>query len=168
VITTAGVECASDCTLTSAGLVCPTGGEIMPTESGGEVLPESPVSGHERPPAGRGEVSPERAASPPVVPRARTVAAHTEEAHGSELPFTGASAVPVIAIGMALMALGLLLRRRMSGAARAIVSAGEPAPLAAAPEPPPAGGRPLRPALVVPALLLVTCGILLRARGGDR
>ena len=73
-------------------------------------------------------MSRERAVSAPVVPGAVT------DARGGELAFTGAPLVPVFSVGLALFMGGLLLRRRASGAATAIMPAGEAAPLSTAPK----------------------------------
>jgi hypothetical protein len=156
VITSTGVNCASNCVLTSAGLSCPKG-EVQPNTPRGEVLPNPPVSGGPRRTPGP-TVKAEGEESPTVVSR-------VEGARARELPFTGVPVPLSLAIGGALLAAGLLLRRSTAIAGAGFQAAGESAPLAVAPGPPQLEGRPpTRWTLVLPPLALLACGMLLFRR----
>jgi hypothetical protein len=101
----------------------------------------------------------ERTATPTAVPR-------VEATRGPELPFTGAPEPRWFVIGFALLAGGLVLRRRTASTAGAAVELStETGALAVRPPRPPRARRPpARRALVLPALALVACGMLLFRR----
>jgi hypothetical protein len=126
VITSAGVTCATNCVITSAGLVCPRG----------QVLANPPVRGgpksrkRKQARARKGPSAPAGAVSPTTIPVAQRTG-------GRELPFTGQPLLPLFALGLALVAGGVLLLRR--GASTAVPAA--ECPKEAAPIAIPSSGR---------------------------
>jgi hypothetical protein len=162
VITSSGVTCASNCTITSAGLSCPSGGEVLPNApvSGG------PQRGPRRRPAPDVGVKPEREAqaegdvSPTtIVPVEETTA--TDDA----LPFTGAPLLAWLVIGFALWAGGLLLRRKTSTRRTAVELSSDAEQLALPATPPARAGKPgSRWALVLQTLALLAIGMLMSRR----
>jgi hypothetical protein len=164
VITSSGVNCASGCIVTSAGLSCP---------GGGEVLPAAPVSGgrdETRRPTPVGQVRAERKAKAERKAEAErnvspTTISRGEETTAQDLPFTGSPMPAWLVLGFALLAGGLLLRRRISSPGTALDLSSDGKSLAVLPGRPPRAGRlPSRRALVLPSLGLVACGMLLIRR----
>jgi len=95
-VTSAGLLCPQlppGCAVTSAGLLCPSPGGVA-----GEEAEQSPDRPRRRP---RGNVEPEATSSPPAPRPIRRLA------------FTGVDGLPVAVAGAALLALGLVLRRRV-------------------------------------------------------
>jgi hypothetical protein len=162
VITSSGVSCASNCTITSAGLSCP---------SGGEVLPNAPVSGGPQRAPGRRPapdvgVKPEREeqAEGDISPTAVAPVEETETI-GDALPFTGAPLLAFLVVGFALWAGGLLLRRGTSTARTAVELPSDDEPLALPAASPARAGEPgPRWALVLQALALLAIGMLMSRR----
>jgi hypothetical protein len=103
------------CTATPSGSTSPAGGtpaECTPTPEGG-VLPAEAGNGGSH--ASGGGNAPAGGTAPAEATNANTTTQPTRQeavATNSQLPFTGFAAIPVILGGLALLAGGLILRRR--------------------------------------------------------
>lgn len=156
ILTSAGVSCASGCTVTSAGISCPTGGEVSP----GKPISGPPKKTRRRTPAVKVKSEREAKSEGKVSP---TTVARFEETGG--LPFTGAPVFMPLLLGFALLAGGLVLRRRTSTPSAAVELSTTPQPIAVLPgQSWPAPRPPSRWALLLPSLAVLACGMLLFSR----
>ncbi|HEV2061035.1 MAG TPA: hypothetical protein VGR11_16915 [Solirubrobacteraceae bacterium] len=92
----------------------PAGGQVGGPPPGGQVLgvSENSPPGEEAGGGGEGAVAGESAESAPGAAQA----GRQTQALGDRLPFTGYAAIPLLLMGIALLASGLVLRRRAHGA----------------------------------------------------
>jgi hypothetical protein len=147
-VTSAGVTCPLNCAVASArSSSCPQG-TVAPNPRG-EVLAAPPTFGGQK----------KRAKHKPNVPRNTGPAqlrpvGFVRQTGAHELPFTGLELLPLVMLGLVLIAAGLVLRRGTSASAEAAL----PAPAAVDPT------RRRPPGIAAQALVLVACGLLLRRR----
>lgn len=92
----------------------PAGGQVGSPPAGGQVLgvSENSPAGEKAGGGGKGAVAGESAES---APGAAQAARQTQALAADRLPFTGYAAIPLLLMGIALLASGFVLRRRAHG-----------------------------------------------------